>query len=258
MSAKPEKPFSEVVIPLVREVGELVSPYFGNPGIIKNKSDSAADAVTELDKQAERLYAERLHDAYPSIGFYGEEFGGDTDSERYWLVDPIDGTGHFIRGLPFCSTMISLIQENQPVFAVIYSFIQKDLYVAERGKGATKNGTKIHVSDRSLKRAYIFHEINFNHRKNIATFLELEQHAILVETISAGFEHAQVADGKMDGRICLNAFGKNYDYAPGSLLVEEAGGIVRNIGSDTYDFNNHSFIAANSRVYQDLRNLGVV
>ena len=69
---------------------------------------------------------------------------------------------------------------------------------------------------------------------------------------SSGFEFAMVASGKLDGRLCFDSYGKDYDFAPGSLLVEEAGGVVANIGSREYDYRNGNFIAANPLVFKQL------
>ena len=70
--------------------------------------------------------------------------------------------------------------------------------------------------------------------------------------ISAGFEYAMVASGKLDARISLDPYGKIWDFAPGSLLVAEAGGVVANIGSKGYDYRNFNFIAANPVIYKEL------
>lgn len=65
-----------------------------------------------------------------------------------------------------------------------------------------------------------------------------------------------VAAGKVDGRVTFEPYGNDYDFAPGSLLVEEAGGVVRNLGSDTYDYRNTDFIAANPIIYKELTGEG--
>jgi fructose-1,6-bisphosphatase/inositol monophosphatase family enzyme len=62
-----------------------------------------------------------------------------------------------------------------------------------------------------------------------------------------------VASGKLEARICFDGFGEDWDFAPGALLVKEAGGIVRNIGSDSYDYRNHNYIAGSKAVYEDLK-----
>lgn len=182
----------------------------------------------------------------------GEEFGGDRKSETFWLSDPIDGTGHFIRGIPFCTTMLALVDKGQVAFALIYDFVNDDVYHAELGKGAYKNDEKISVSDRTLQQAYLHCEVNSNKEENRAVLSVVENKANLINTLNSGFEFVLVACGKTDGRIVYNGFGKDYDFAAGTLLVKEAGGIVRNFKSDNYDYKNLNFIATNPKVYEEL------
>lgn len=82
----------------------------------------------------------------------------------------------------------------------------------------------------------------------------MEERALFLKTVSAGFEFALTAAGKIDGRICIKPFGKVLDYAPGAFLVKEAGGIVKNIGSPNYDYKNFDLVAVNKFVYRDLVN----
>lgn len=253
-----EKGYIETLKPLLKEIKDVVLPFYGLVEQIEHKDESGFNVVTELDRKVELFLADRLKDAYPGIEFFGEEFGGNKEAERFWIVDPIDGTANFIRGNPFCTTMVALIEEEKVNFSVIYDFIREDIYVAERGKGATKNGEPISVSDRPLRESFIGYEMKLNTEKRKDAFLLLDKHSKLVKTISAGYEYAMVACGKIDGRICIDPFGQDYDYAPGSLLVEEAGGIVRNIGSDSYNFRNYDFVAANKNVYSDMQTLGIV
>ena len=251
------KPYFETLKPLLGEIKNMVLPFYGLVEKVEHKDESGFNVVTELDRKVELFLAERLKVAYPDIDFFGEEFGGNKEAERFWIVDPIDGTANFIRGNPFCTTMIALIEEGVVSFSVIYDFVREDIYLAERGKGATKNGDTISVSDRPLREAFVGYEIPLQNPELKEVFLKIDKQVKTVKTISAGYEYALVASGKWDGRICIEPFGQDYDYAPGSLLVEEAGGVVRNIGSDTYTFSNYDFIASNKRVYEELKELGI-
>ena len=74
----------------------------------------------------------------------------------------------------------------------------------------------------------------------------------LIEIVTSGYEFALVASGKIEGRICSDPYAFDYDIAPGTLLIEEAGGIVTNIGKNTFDYRNRDLIAANRPVYEAL------
>lgn len=245
-------PYS-IAVETALKAGNILKEHFGKVEISNIKSDKPVDVVTKLDTDIENFIAEKLNEYDSSIGFVGEEFGERKRSNRFWLVDPIDGTAHFVRGIPFCTTMISLVEDGEVVLTVINNFISNELYAAEKNKGAKLNRKPIHVSNRSLREAYISLETNIKQEKNLKTFLSLrEKKCMMFQTINCGYEYGLIAAGKIDGRICLDPFGKDWDYAPGSLLVSEAGGIVRNIGKTNYDYRDHNFIATNKIIYGEL------
>jgi myo-inositol-1(or 4)-monophosphatase len=243
---------------IVRETRKISLPHWGNIES-SSKSDSPSDLVTEIDKNIEGFLKEKLHELYPTIPFVGEEIGGDRDQETFWLCDPIDGTVHFVRGLPFCTTMLCLIENGTVVFSCIYHFVTDDMYFAIRGNGAYKNNTPIYVSDSSLKGAYIGLECNETIEGMTAIRHSIESNkCAIVRTINCGWEFSMVAEGKLDARIQINPWGDIYDFAPGSLLVEEAGGIVKNINSQTYDYRNLNFVATNKQIYSDIKSLNIL
>ena len=239
-------------IQAVQEAGEILAKSFGNVEVLRVKSGSAADVVTQLDIDTEKLIECRLKDQDASIGFAGEESGERKGDGRYRLLDPIDGTSHFVRGIPFCTTMLALVEDEQVIFSIIYNFVTKELFTAEKNAGAKLNGEPIQVSSRSLSEAYMAVESDLSHEQNIAKYAELRKRTTIMQTINCGYEFGLIASGKIDGRICFDPFGHDWDYAPGSLLVSEAGGVVANIGTSTYDFRNHDFIATNKVIYGEL------
>lgn len=245
-------PYS-IAVETALEAGNILKKHFGKVEISNNKSNKPVDVVTKLDTGIENFIAEKLNKYDSSIGFVGEEFGERKKSDRFWLVDPIDGTAHFVRGIPFCTTMIALVENGEVVITVVNNFIAKELYTAEKNKGAKLNGKPIHVSKRSLGEAYISLESNIKYEKNLKIFLSLrDKNCMMFQTINCGYEYGLIASGKLDGRICVDPFGKDWDYAPGSLLVSEAGGIVKNIGKTNYDYKDHNFIATNKIIYEEL------
>ena len=238
------------------QIGKELIKFHGNiePEHKHTNSDYAKSVVTKLDTQTEEFLFAKLSPFDSGIGFRGEEFGVQTASDTTWLVDPIDGTNHFIRGLPFCTTMIALIENHQVVMSVIYDFIQQDTYSAIRGEGAYRNNTRLAISKRPLARALLGYETKLPNPENMATYIQVREKCNVTTVAAAGFEFAMVASGKFDGRIAKDPFGVDYDYAPGSLLVEEAGGIVCNIGKDRYDYRDYNYLAVNPLIYEQLTN----
>lgn len=241
------------VFDLVEEAGKRLLPHFGIVETLKHKdAGSDASALTQLDLDTEKFLVEGLSKLFPEIGFHGEEYGIQGDKKYFWTLDPIDGTSHFVRGLPFCTVMVGLIKDGEVVFGLIYDFIRKDFYWAEKGLGAFKNRETLHVSDRPMNRAYLSFETNFDFPGMVELYKKVTQASTNFHSVNAGWEFAQIAAGKLDGRILLHPYCSLWDVAPGSLLVKEAGGQVANIGSDTYDVFNRDFMAVNPQVYDFL------
>ena len=220
--------------------------------VVDKKSKSGTDVVTEVDRNIEIFLATELQKIESRIVFVGEEFGGDRSAERYWLVDPIDGTGLYIRGLTGATTMVSLIEDGEVVFGCIYDFVSDTLYYAIKGQGAYKNESLIHVSDLGFGYAYIGYESKLTTRESLQKYFAVREHCMPLKYMCAGWEYVLVATGQIEGRINYVPYGTDYDFAPGTLLVKEAGGIVTNIGKQTFDFRNLDSIAANPVLHKQL------
>jgi len=239
------------VLDSVRSTREMLLPHWGNvPERMKN--GSAHSVVTGLDLAVERYLAGELKKIDSGAEFAGEEYGGRRDADRFWLCDPIDGTAHFVRGLPFCSVMLALIEDGRVNFSAIYDFIKDDMYHASRGQGAFRNSEPIHVSDRPLEHSYISLETRIDKPVNFDLMRRMRESSVLFSSITSGYEFSLVASGKLEARVCVDPWAKDWDVAPGSLLVEEAGGIVANIGSASYDYRDLNMIAGNPLVYRAL------
>lgn len=240
------------VLELIIKAGENLKPHFGEIKGDGYKGGNAADIVTRLDIETEEFLASFLKKHYPSIGFKGEESGLKEKADMFWLVDPIDGTGYFVRGIPGCTNMIALVDSKEVIFSAIYDFINDNLYYAQKDQGAYCNKKKIHVSNLSLKEGYLYLECDIN-SNTLPKFESLKQLSIILSSgYPPGFEYAMVASGKIEGRINFEPLGCDFDYAPGTFLVKEAGGIVTNIGSDKFDYTNLNSIATNEKVYKAL------
>lgn len=225
-------------------------------GAIEHNLKDDKTAVTEMDVLVENRLRQALNELDASIPFYGEESGAQYHDTTYWLVDPIDGTEAFIRGIPVCTNMVALIHKGKPIMGIIYNFILDEYYLAIEGQGATCNGHAIHVSDRPHDRAFML--LSANPRKNavvegIAERLRMDDIANNVIKLGAGgYEHALVAKGSAEARIAYYSSGKQWDHAPGVLLIQEAGGKVANIGKSDYDLQDLQYIAANPATFDKL------
>lgn len=230
----------------------MLLPHYGVASAQEKKSHKRFDLVTELDTRVEDFLRTELQTAYPDIPFVGEESGGSRSRNRFWLADPIDGTEHFVRGLPFCTTMLALVENGAVVFSAIYDFVSDTLFSAELGRGAVQNGERIRVNTRGLRESRICWSMKLSDIKNLKSFARLCTSAYVFHVGPTGYECAMIASGRLDGLVYSSPSYNDYDVAPGTLLIKEAGGMVANIGVRTYDYRNLNFIAANPRIFKEL------
>jgi myo-inositol-1(or 4)-monophosphatase len=222
-------------------------------GNIEHHLKDDKSVVTEMDTFVEEKLKEAMFELDSSIGFGGEEGGVDFTQPTFWLADPIDGTEAFIRGLPFATSMIALIDNNEPVFSLIYNFTLGDFYVAIKGHGATANGHPIHVSSRGMDRAWVMLKMTEDTPNATSLTEALSQKVQRIRRFAgAGFDYHSIANGSMDGLIQFLGHGHEWDFAPGALLVREAGGRVANIGSEQYNYRVFDHIAANPIIFDAL------
>lgn len=243
---------AEKIVSIVRTTRNFSLPKFGNVEDKGYKTDNSYDVVTQVDQDIENFLKTELQKIYPDIPFVWEEFWGNREMETYWLADPIDGTGHFIRGIPYCTTMLALVHRQEVIFSVIYDFVHDVIYHAEKWKGAYQDGKRLHVSTRSLSKSYLIIETNSKYQKNRDIESFIKDRSTLMHHICSGYDFILVASGKIEGRIVYDGFGMDYDFAPGTLLVSEAGGVVKSFDGKDFTCDNLNFIASNQQVYEEL------
>ncbi len=181
--------------------------------------------VTEADRGAEEAIAEVLRAAFPEHGVLGEELGARGPSARRFIVDPIDGTRNFIRGIPLWATLLALEEHGEVTAGVVYQPVTRDLHTARRGQGAFLNGQRIQVSRvTALEEATLVHAtLGLLRREGYwDAFLRLVDRTGLQRGFGDFLCYTMVAEGK--GEIALAPGVKPWDLAAVRVLVEEAGG----------------------------------
>lgn len=235
--------YSEKVIPLMRALRTMLLSKWGKVDV-RYKEGARRSVVTDVDDRVEAYMSKHLRALFPNIPFVGEESGGDRSASKFWLMDPIDGTREFIEGKKGCTSMIALISRDKVVFSVVYDFCGDAMYSAEKGKGAYRNGVRIHASrKKTLDGAIIVLETNTDKEENRLLRYRLNARVPIIRSTIAGSEFIRTAMGEIDARINIDPYGHDYDFAAGSLLVSEAGGLVRNIGKKGFDYRNLDFYA---------------
>lgn len=220
------------------------------------------DPVTQADEEAQRIITGALSRAFPAFDVLAEE--GATDAaavaEGYrWIVDPIDGTTNFTRGVPPYAVSIALQRGADVVVGVVLDVAREELFTAVRGGGAFCNGTRIRVSPtRILDQALLttgFPYRSFDHVDAYLQVLRRAMHATrgLRRPGAASVDLAYVACGRFDGffETGLNA----WDVAAGALLVEEAGGRVTDYHGAPNPLFARQILASNGLLHAALLDL---
>lgn len=256
--------FFERALTEIRRVLNDVRPQllqaYGNVST-RYKNDNSE--VTELDIHVEEELRRALQGFDGAIGFQGEETGAHGNADTYWLADPIDGTMMFIRGLPFCTNMIALIDEGRPLLSVIYNFVLDEWYHAVSGQGAFLNGQRLRVHPTQQLAGAVFAvevDVRRNRNQNRDFFAALwDLGATNINLVCAGYEFAQVAAGKIAGRITKDAWAAPHDLAPGVLLAEEAGGYAVTPDRKPYTVDSKEVIVcANEPLFAQLKQAGLI
>lgn len=214
------------VIEIAREAGDYVVSNQKDMKKVENKG--LQDYATNLDKESEELIVKALCELGVNYPVYGEEEHERPDSDVYWIVDPIDGTRNFFRGLPFWSVNIALYDsvQNQVLLAVVYFPITKDMFSAYKDGGAMQNGVKICASDISDPReAVVVAEMP----NPVTGFFEKSRYEKMaskffrVRSLGIGAELCYLANGGFEAFIDFSGTTQDYDILPGLLIAEEAG-----------------------------------
>jgi myo-inositol-1(or 4)-monophosphatase len=187
-----------------------------------------ADYVTEVDRAAEAAIRAVLGQEGPGIPVLGEELGG-READRYWLVDPLDGTVNFVHGFPVVGVSVALVEEGRPVAGAVHAPYLDTTFTAARGQGAEQDGRPLRVSESEPDRAVVGTGFPFRRKDRLPEYLRmmlpaLERFEDLRRPGAVALDLAWVAAGVFDGFFEIGL--SPWDVAAGALLVEEAGGIV--------------------------------
>jgi histidinol-phosphatase len=191
---------------------------------VERKADGSP--VTEADRAAERAIREVLRAAHPEIRIVGEEYGAEgPPAGPAWLVDPIDGTIAFARGIPLFATLVALVEDDEPLLGLIDLPTLGERYVGWRRGGCRRNGRPVRVSTESeLRRALVARgdRFCFERAGKLAAVERLDREALLVRSYTDAFGHAQVLAGGIDAMVDFDL--NPWDAAATRVLVPEAGG----------------------------------
>lgn len=243
----------EAAIAAARAAGEVALRHFRTALAVEHKAD--ASPVTVADREAEARAVAVLRAAFPDCGVLGEELGAQGPQARRWIIDPIDGTRSFIRGIPFFATLIALEEEGEITTGVVYAPALDDLLFARKGQGAHDRGGRLRVSSvEALARAMLVFGGPSSLRRGgyWPAFERLVDASDRQRGYGDYFGYTFVVRGHAEAMIDVDL--KPWDLAALQILVEEAGGRFTDFAGRRTAFGG-SAIASNGRVHEAIRAL---
>lgn len=264
------QPMIRVASAAARKASEVIAHAFRDIDLIKVEKKAPTDFVTAVDRAVERILIDEIKERFPDHKFLGEESGvsGNPDAEVEWIIDPLDGTTNFVRGIPQFAISIGCKVKGRLEHGLILDPIRDDEFSASRGQGARLNGKRIRVSDtKSLEGSLLATGIPFGDATlpHVDAYLSctkelLEKNTAGIRRLgAASLDLAYLAAGRFDGFYEIDL--KPWDIAAGVLIVREAGGLVSDLsGGDNY-MESGNILCGNPRVFKEMlpivrRNLG--
>lgn len=237
-----------VALEAAKQGAKVATKYFQTPLTVKFKENNTP--VTIADAETEHIIRQTILSSSPHAHFVGEEHGGTTDKDAFWIIDPIDGTKEYIRGIQNWSILIAYYANNDIQVGVSFMPAQNELLYAQRGSGAILNDKSVHVSTtKELARAYLTLP---SFRKGIVDkrIKSLAEQTHWARSIGNAMAFHFLASGRTD--ITIDTKLSLWDIAPFKVIVEEAGGRVSDLEGDAWNLATTDFVASNGLLHDDV------
>ena len=247
-----------VMVKAARRAGRSLSRDLGEVENLQVSLKGPANFVSAADRRAEEMLYTDLSKARPGYGFIGEEGGTreGADKTHTWIVDPLDGTTNFLHGIPQFAISIGLQREGTMIAGVIYNPATDDLFIAERGKGAFLNDTRLRVAARKQLHDCVI-ACGLPHIGRGDLPLSRDEMTALQPRVAglrrfgaASLDLAYVAAGRLDGYWERNL--KPWDMAAGLIMIREAGGVVSDIQTSGDPLVSGDVVCGNETIHAEL------
>lgn len=216
------------------------------------------DLVTVADLESERAIIGAIRESFPEHAVLAEESGlAKGPAKNRWIIDPLDGTTNFAHGLGLFCVSIAFASEDEILLGIVSNPATEELFVAEKGKGATLNGSAISVSKtEKVSESLLVTGFPYNHKEIIDTIMPRFANCLAssqgVRRLgSAALDLCYVACGRFDGFWEQNL--KPWDTAAGMLIAREAGGAVTDFSGNPFDVYGNEILATNGRIHAEMK-----
>ncbi len=251
-------PMLNIAVRAARNAGKVIVRSLEQLDKVEIESKGSNDFVTGVDINAEQAIIETIRKSYPDHTIIAEESGLLTgkDDDYQWIVDPLDGTTNFIKGIPHFAVSIALKVKGKLDQAVVFDPIRGELFTASRGKGAQLNGFRIRVKNhKELSGAILATGFPFKHKQHTNAYMEMFKQLFLNSSDmrrsgSPALDLAYVAAGRVDGFFEIGL--KPWNTAAGELLIIEAGGLVTDFTGGHGYAKSGNIVAASSHLLKDI------
>lgn len=250
MKDPPLQSLLEFAVDLAWKAGRLTLAYFQTRVASETKPDNSP--VTAADRETERFLREEIRRRFPDDGIVGEEFGVDgPDARRRWILDPIDGTRSFIRGVPLYGVLIAAETDEETELGVLYFPALDEIVYAARGLGCWWNGRRARVSEvGSLEDSGVL--LTDGQWPGADGWEELRSRAGCVRTWGDCYGHALVATGRAE--VMVDPVMSVWDSAALRPVIEEAGGVFTDWGGKA-THRGGSAVSTNRALADEVRQL---
>lgn len=245
-------PLLNIAVRAARQAGNVIARNIDRFDAFAVSEKGANDFVTEIDRVAERRIIDTIRRSHPDHAFLAEESGAHGSHDFEWIIDPLDGTTNFVHGFPHVAVSIGVRHRGRMEHGVVFDPLRQELFTASRGSGAKLNDRRIRVATKGgLKGALLGSGFVTRELDRLESYLAtlnamISGSAQIRRGGAAALDLAYVAAGRLDG---FWEYGlEPWDIAAGTLLVQEAGGIVAEpSGGDDY-IRSGDVAAANPKV----------
>lgn len=253
----------EFITDVIKEAGEILKRYFESQ-IFTSQTKGGLDFKTQADDEVDQLLRDRIQKEYPYTEFLTEEtapkdFISFKEKNNVWIIDPIDGTNNFSRGIPHFSISVALVSKGVTQLGTVYLPEENELYIARVDEEhATLNGNVISVAKtKELGESTIATDWAWDIEKrkdSVRVISLLSPHVRGVKCMgTAAGDLGYLASGRIDAYISFGL--KPWDIAASSLFVEKAGGRITTPKGEKWDIFNHDILATNDILHQEFLEL---
>ncbi|MFA6027333.1 MAG: inositol monophosphatase family protein [Patescibacteria group bacterium] len=248
----------EFAIGLVLRAGNILMREFRKLAPEQIRFKQQRELVTKHDLSVDKFMVDKIRSAYPDHAVLSEEegFRKRSKSDYMWVVDPLDGTTNYIMRHTFFATTLAILKRGEPILGIIYAPYTRELFVAEKGKGAFKNEERIHVSnENNLTKSFV--TFAYSHepqslKRAISAYQHFEFESRSMRHFgSSSLELAFVAAGRVEAQIITPPV-RIWDVAAGVLMVKEAGGKVTDFHGNSSRIAYNGLVASNSKVHNKI------